>query len=128
MAAHCHCGLSLQFKPLRMGQSSMVDPRMGNQRCLYSGGSGQSCIDLTSCTGDEGKVEIRQSLVSWTRACSGAKGIGAAKPEWTFWRRGWLIIFALTKRCSGCDVLYATRSGIALSAIYTISSSTLSIF
>lgn len=33
-------------------------------------------------------------------------------------------MFALTKRCSGWVSLYATRSGIALSAMYIISSST----
>jgi hypothetical protein len=35
-------------------------------------------MDLTSWRGDEGSVEIRQSVVLSMWACSGAKGIGAA--------------------------------------------------
>src|SRR5271169_5426733 len=123
MVAHCHCGSPEQLSPARMGVSSSVPALMGNQRCLYSGGEGHSSGNKTSSTGEEGRDEIFQSMDWWMGDCSAANGTGAPYALCNFWRRGWLTMFALTYKCSGWLILYSTRSGIALSATNTMSSS-----
>jgi hypothetical protein len=88
MVAHCHCGSPEQLSPDRMGVSSNVPALIGNQRCLYSGGEGQSSGSNTSSTGDEGRREILQSWDWCVGDCSGAKGTGTSYELCILWRRG----------------------------------------